>query len=64
MKKEEAASLTVMTDAIFIKRVIHAKENRAMSVVGIHEAFLHANNNEDVIMFMKGRSAELMMMMM
>ena len=40
--------------------VIDAKENREIAVVDLPGAFLHVENDRDVMMFMKGRLAELM----
>ena len=62
LAKEEATSPTVSTDAIFITSVIDAKDDRQVAVVDLPGAILHEDNAEDVIMFMKGRLAELMMM--
>ena len=56
MMKEESASPTEM---IFITSIINAKENRQVAVGDLPGAFLHAEN-EDVIMFMRGRLAVLM----
>ena len=55
MTKEEAMLPTFMMDAIFITNVINAKEDREV-------AFLHADKEEDMIMFIKGILAELIMM--
>ena len=54
MMKEESASPTMTIKAIFITSVIDVKENRKVSVVDLPGAFLHAENNQDVIMFMRG----------
>ena len=40
--------------------VIDAKEDREIAVVDLPGAFLLADNDQDVIMFMKGKLAELM----
>ena len=45
---------------IFITSVIDAKENQEVAVANLPGAFLHAENDQDVIMFMRGRLAELM----
>ena len=50
------------TESIFITSVIDGKENREFAVVALQGAFLHANNDQNIIMFMRGRLAELMMM--
>lgn len=59
MVKEKATSLTDTTDAIFIASVINAKGDRQVAAINLHGAFLHAGNDEDVIMFMRGRLAKL-----
>ena len=60
MSKEDSTSPTVMTESIFIMSVTDAKENREVAIVDLPGAFLHAENDQDVIMFMRGRLAELM----
>ena len=60
MLKEDSASLTISNEAIFITSVIDAKENREIAVVDLPGAFLYADKDQDVIMFMKGRLAKLM----
>ena len=60
MLKKDSASPAMLNDAIFIKSVIDAKENREVAIVDLPGAFLHADNDQDVIMFVKGRLAKLM----
>ena len=55
--KEESASLNTTTEAIFITSVIDEKENRQVAVEQLHGVFLHSENDQDVIMFMRGRLA-------
>ena len=45
MMKEESASPTVSTEAIFITSVIDAKENQEVAIVDLPGAFLHAEND-------------------
>ena len=40
-------------------RVIDAKEMRAIAILDIANAFLHAENDEKVLMFVHGRLAEM-----
>ena len=40
--------------------MIDAKGDKEIAVVDLPEAFLHADNDEDVLMFMKGKLSELM----
>ena len=60
MLNKESTLPTVSTEAIFIMSVIDAKQNREVAVVDLPGAFLHAENEQDETMFMKGRLAELM----
>ena len=54
----ERASPTVSTKAIFIMSIIDANENREVAIVHLPGAFLHADDDQHVIMFMKGRLTE------
>ncbi len=58
--KEEAASPTVTNESVFMTGVIDAKERRDVATVDITGAYLHAVNNHDVHMILKGKLAELM----
>jgi hypothetical protein len=58
--KEEAAALTIGLESVFITSTIDAKENRKVVTVDILGAFLHADNEDYVIMKMVGTLAELM----
>jgi hypothetical protein len=58
--KEEAAAPTVGLDSVFITSTIDAKENRKVVTIDIPGAFLHADNEDYVIMKMVGTLAELM----
>ena len=62
MEKDESMSPTVSVKAIFLTTAIEAKKRRKVAVVDLLGAFLHAVNDDDVIMFMQGRLAELMAM--
>ena len=58
--KEEAAAPTVGLDSVFITSTIDAKERRKVVMINIPGAFLHADNEDYVIMKMVGTLAELM----
>lgn len=58
--KEEAAAPTVSLESIFITSTIDAKERRKVVTIDIPGAFLHADNDDYVIMKMTGTLAELM----
>ena len=56
------ASPTVTTEVVFLTCIIEAKEGREVAVVNLPGAFLHAENEDDNDMLMKGRLTELMVM--
>jgi hypothetical protein len=58
--KDEAAAPTVGLDSVFITSTIDAKESRKVVTIDIPGAFLHADNEDYVIMKMVGTLAELM----
>jgi hypothetical protein len=58
--KEEAAAPTVALESVFITSAIDAKENRKIVTIDIPGAFLHADNEDYVLMKMVGTLAELM----
>ena len=58
--KEEAASPTVALESVFVTTAIDAKENREVVTIDIPGAFLHATNDDYVVMRMNGTLAELM----
>ncbi len=61
--KEEAAAPTVALESIFITAAIDAKEHQKVVTIDIPGAFLHADNEDYVIMKMVGTLAELMVKM-
>jgi len=58
--KEDAAALTVALESVFMTATIDAKEKREVVTIDIPGAFLHADNDDYVIMKMNGLLAELM----
>ena len=40
--------------------MIDAKEQRAIAILDIANAFLHADNDEKILMLLRGRLAEMM----
>jgi len=58
--KEEAASPTAALESVFVTAAIDAKENREVVTIDIPGAFLHATNDDYVVMRMNGMLAELM----
>ena len=51
---------TVITEIIFLIGVVNARERRAQAVLDIANAFLHADNDERVLMLLSRRLAEMM----
>ena len=62
MVNEDSTSPTVTMESIFVPSMIGTKENREVALVDLSGAYLHAENDQDVIMFMRGRLAKLMTM--
>ena len=60
IKKEDAASPTCATESVFITSVVDAHEQLHVVTFDVPTAFLHAVTNEDVVMRLEGRLAELM----
>ena len=60
MAKEEAAAPTVALESVFVTATIDAKEKQEVVTIDIPGAFLHADNDDYVIMKMNGLLAELM----
>ena len=58
--KADGSSPTVSIDSIFLTGVIDAYELRAIAILDIANAFLHAENNEKILMLLRGRLAETM----
>ena len=46
---------TVATDIIFLTGVKDAKEQRAIAILDITNAFLHTENDEKILMLLRGR---------
>ena len=58
--KEKAAAPTVAPESVFITSTIDAKESRKVVTIDIPGTFLHADNEDYVIMKKVGTLAELM----
>ena len=58
--KSDGLSPTVLTDSIFITGVVDAHEKRAIAILDIANAFLHADNGKKIIMLLCGKLAEMM----
>ena len=59
-KKEVGASPTVAMDSIMITAAIEARKRRDVDTIDIPGAYLHAYNNKETLMLLKGRLAKLM----
>ena len=51
---------TVALDSIFTTGVIDAKEMHAIAILDIANDFLQAENDEKILMLLRGRLAEMM----
>lgn len=60
ISKADAYSPTVSIEAIFLTMCIEAHENRHVATMDIPGAFLHTDIDEDVVMQLRGKLAELM----
>ena len=58
--KSNGSSPTVNIDSVFLTGVRDAHERRAVAILDIQNAFLHAENNEYVLMLLCGELAELL----
>eukprot|EP00957_Ditylum_brightwellii_P099242 7559239-Ditylum_brightwellii.AAC.1 len=58
--KLEWASPTVPTDGVIITSTIEAHQGRDVAIVDLPNAFLNAPNNEQTLMLLKAKLAELM----
>ena len=54
----------MMIESIFKTATIDAKEGRDLAIIDLPGAFLHVWNDKKVIIFMKGKLAELMVHIM
>jgi hypothetical protein len=59
-KKGDATSPTVSIEAVLITAVIDAKEERDVAVIDIPLAFVQTEMDDEVLMIMRGRLAEIM----
>ena len=59
-ENSDGSSPTVATDSIFLTGVVDARERRDIAILDIVNAFLHATNDEKVLMLLRGKLAEMM----
>ncbi len=57
--KDEVTVPTVALESVFLTAAIDAKENQKVVTIDIPGAFLHADNDDYIIMKMVGTLAEL-----
>ena len=50
---------TFLTDSIFLTGVVDAHEKQAIAILDIANAFLHAENDEKILMLLRGKLAEM-----
>ena len=58
--KSNGSSPTVNTDSVFLTGVVDAHERRAVVILDIQNVFLRAENDEYVLMLLRGKLAELL----
>ena len=58
--KSDGSSPTVQTDSILLTGVIDAHERRDVATMDIGSAYLTADNDEEVIMVLRAKLAEMM----
>ena len=58
--KSDGLLPTVLTEIIFLTGVVDAHEMRAIAILDIANAFLHAKNDEKILMLLRGKLAEMM----
>ena len=58
--KADGSSLTISTDGLLISAAIDGHENRSVLCLDIPGAFLNADNDEFVLMCLRGEMAEMM----
>ena len=61
--KEDAASPTVSLEAVLLTATIEAEEKRHVAVVDIPNAFVQTKMDDKVVMKLRGKLAEIMVMM-
>ena len=61
--KEDAASPTVSLEAVLLTATIEAEEKRVVAVVDIPNAFVQTKMDDKVVMKLRGKLAEIMVMM-
>ena len=59
-KKSDGSSPTVITDSIFLTGVVEASKNQAMSTIDVGNALIQADNDERILMLLRGKVAKLM----
>ena len=59
-KKSDSASPTVHTDAVIITSTLDAHEGRDVATADMPGAYLHTDNNQHMVMLLRGKLAELM----
>ena len=58
--KSAGSSLTVTTKELILTAAIDAFEGRKLAIVDIGTAFIHADNDEEVLMKLRGKIVELL----
>ena len=58
--KSDGSSSAVATDSIFLTGVVDAREGREVAILDIANTFLRAENDERILLFLRGKLTEMM----
>ena len=58
--KSDCSSPTVSADSIFLTGVVYAHEKLEIAILDIANAFLHTENDEKILMLLRGKLAKMM----
>ena len=59
-EKSDGSSLTARTDSVIMTGVVDAHEGRNIAVIDVENAFLQSENDQRIIMAIRGKKAELL----
>ena len=62
-EKSDGSSPTARTDSVIMTRVIDAHERRHVAMADVENAFLQSDNDQRIIMAIRGKTAELLVRM-
>ena len=59
-EKSDGSSPTAQTDSVIMTNVIDAHERRHVAIADVENAFLQSDNDQRIIMAIRGKTAELL----